>query len=296
MSHRPLLYAPQPTLPRPRGNRPALLGQLTSVLALTVALGTACTESSEDLTSGASTQAGSPAQEDSRLVSQLPAQFKVGPLDGGLTGPLASHNDKGDYGADGADASAPDRSCIVPTPIPSLWFALDTADDEGNVSEEVHALNSRVVASKGAQFTRGMVGQALSFDGLTYVDVAEADRIDQDPAGISFSAWVNPSKGVAGTIASHGQKETEGSWRLLSNGYGGLVLESCDEQGCFRLELPEGLPEARWSYVALTLSVNRDEGTPILSMALSSQTDDAPMLTTQGQYKTSAEYTLNIPT
>ncbi len=186
-------------------------------------------------------------------------------------------------------------ACLVANNKPSLWFPLDSIDAVGNARDAAEGLDARIVASKSALFEDGPVGTHLVFDGETYVQVDDADRIDSQDGGFSFGAWVNPATSSAGTIASHGQYGAGGTWRLSAQNDSDLVFEVCDLAGCSSQILSGGAPAGAWSYVMLSANVSSGEDASFVQFTLKSNAGGDAELVLSGSTPVNTGFGFRVP-
>lgn len=186
-------------------------------------------------------------------------------------------------------------ACLVADTKPSLWFPLDGIDAVGNARDAAEGLDGRIVSSKSALFQDGPVGTHLVFDGETYVQVDDADRIDSLDGGFSFGAWVNPATYSAGTIASHGQYGAPGTWRLSAQNDSDLVFEVCDPAGCSSQILSGGAPTGAWSYVVLSASVSSGEDASFVQFTLKSNAGGDGELVLNGATPIDSRFGFHVP-
>lgn len=185
--------------------------------------------------------------------------------------------------------------CSVADNKPSLWFPLDSIDAVGNARDAAEGLDGRIVTSNSASFEDGPVGTHLAFDGATYVQVDDADRIDSQDGGFSFGAWVNPGTSSAGTIASHGQYGAPGTWRLLAQNDNDLAFEVCYVDGCSSQVLSGGAPVGAWSYVMLSANVNSGDGGSFVQFTLKSNAGGDGELVFSGSAPVDAGFGFRVP-
>lgn len=194
-----------------------------------------------------------------------------------------------------AFTTADDQGCAVAAHKPSLWFPLDSLDAVGNSRDAAEGLDGRIVTGNGAHFEDGPVGTHLVFDGATYVQVDDADRIDSRDGGFSFGAWVNPATSLAGTIASHGQVGAAGTWRLLARNDSDLVFEVCDGAGCASQVLMGGAPVGAWSYVMLSANVLAGDDGNFVNFTLKSNAGSDGELVLNGSTPVDSRFGFRVP-
>jgi len=112
-------------------------------------------------------------------------------------------------------------TCVAPPPGLVGWWPGD-----GNANDIVGGNNGTLQGA--VTFAPGMVGQAFSFDGSSYVDASDSN-LPVDDSSATISAWIKTTQTGEPFFVSWGSRDTcyAGHEIALGNYSNHLILESC---------------------------------------------------------------------
>ena len=116
-----------------------------------------------------------------------------------------------------------------------------------------------VASWKGAaQFARGIIGQAASFDGATYVDAGEVAEFDDDDP-FTFSVWIYPTSGTGAIVTkTRDESESRGYTLHLKDGKLQISVAYGWAFNAVRIETDKPVELNRWHHVAASYDGSRE--------------------------------------